>query len=408
MLANLLTLKPSKLLIGYWHKGGLEIYRLSTSKRGSGPAEGKIAKFASGGLDTLKPVQSFGKIVLVVGRDLLLHTRKKFPPASLEDLKKAAALETGELFPLKNPSFFLNVFERTPSYTLADIWAWESSEYDKLKRVFPFTHVLPEDMAFISEESEISALGGTEVSRLIAHSKKGFLGVSSFRGSVTRSNIEKLVKAVGRHEGEFKRVNLYSVERQAVADIHDAGFPVVKKENRGYPACLENLSRLDLKQFSVRTEPAVMEYIDISMRTVIYLLVAYGLSLIVTGMHYDAASDEVKMKTAKLTASMASIAQGQRKKDYAEASDALKEKMKTQRSPLMAMQALADNLPDKSYVTRMVLNDTNLELTLVSDNPLQVVKAAGRTEGFKTVKLKGSPAKGPTGSYSFYLAVELK
>lgn len=380
------------MFIGYWHKGGLEIYRT---------AKGKIAKFASGGVDTLNPVKSFGKIVLIVGRELLLHTRKKFPPASADDLKKAVRLEIGEMFPIKNPSFFLTVFEKTESYTLADIWAWDSSGYDNLKRVFPFTHVLPEDMAFISGEPEISAVSGTDVSWLLAHSKKGFLGVSSFRGGVSRIHIEMLLKTISRHAGEFKRVNLYGAE--AVADMHDFGLPVVKKETSGYPACLENLSTLDLKQFSIRTEPAILEYVDVGMRSVIYLLVAYGLSLIVAGMHYDAASSEVRMNTAKLGSGMSAIVSGQ-KKDYRDAAGELKEKVKGWRSPLPVMDLLAKNLPDKSYVTRMLLNETTLELTVISNNPLGVVKALGKTEGVKTVKLKGSPVK----NSPFYLTVELK
>jgi len=380
------------MFVGYWHKGGLEIYRLS---------DGKITKFASGGVDTLAPVKSFGKIVLIVGRELLLHTRKKFPPASDDDLQKAVRLEIGEMFPIKNPSFSLTVFERTPSYTLADIWAWDSSGDDNLKRVFPFTHALPEDMAFISEEPEISAVSGTGVSHLLAHSKKGFLGVSSFRGGVSRSHIEMLLKTISRHTEEFKRVNLYGTE--AVADMRDLGLPVVKKETRGYPACIENLNSLDLKQFSVRTEPAILEYFDVGMRAVIYLLVAYGLSLMVAGMHYDAATNEVKMKTAKLGAGMSAIVSGQ-KKNYEEAAGELKEKMEGWRFPVPVMDILAKNLPDKSYVTRMLLNETTLELTVASNNSLAVVKALGKAEGVKKVKLKGSPAK----NSPFYLTVELK
>jgi hypothetical protein len=385
------------MFIGYWHKGGLDIYRL---------AEGKITMFASGEIDTLEPVKSFGKIVLIVGSDLLLHTRKKFPPASSDDLKKAVALEIGEIFPIKSPSFFLTVFERTESYTLADIWAWDSSGYDNLKRVFPFTHALPEDMAFISEETEISAVTGTEGSRLLAHSRNGFLGGSSFRGRVNRGHIEMLLKTISRHAGEFNRVNLYGGP-DAVADMQGLGFPVVKKETRGYPACLENLGKLDLKQFSVRTEPAILEYIDISLRAVIYLCVAYAISLIVAGMHFDAASNEVKMKTARLTSSMSALVSGQ-KKDYTEASNELKEKLKIWRSPIRVMDLLAKNLPDKSSLTRMQMNDTNLELTVASNNPLEVVKAIGRTEGVKTVKLKGALVKTGNAFSPFQLTVELK
>ena len=276
--------------------------------------------------------------------------------------------------------------------------------------MLPFTHVLPEDMAFISGEPEISVVSGSAgdagVSNLLAHSRKGFLGMSSFRGRVSRGHIEKLLKAISSHAEEFKRVNLYG-GAEAVADMHDLGFPAVKKETRGYPACLENLSRLDLKQFSIRTEPAILEYIDVGMRSVIYLIVAYGLSLIVAGMHYDAASSEMKMKTAKLTTSMSAVIVGQ-KKDYAEAADEMKEKLKSWRPPLPVMDALAKNLPDKSYLTRMVLNETTLELTVASNNPLEVVKAVGKTEGVQTVKLKGSPAKNDKGPYTFYLTVDLK
>jgi hypothetical protein len=153
------------MFVGYWHKGGLDIYRL---------AKEKVERFASGSLDQLKPVKSFGKVVLIVGRELLLHTRKKFPPASADDLKKAVGLEIGGMFPVKNPSFFLSVFERTEAYAMADIWAWDSSGYDGLKRVFPFTHVLPEDMAFISEETEISVISFEQrISRRLIVQRQG-------------------------------------------------------------------------------------------------------------------------------------------------------------------------------------------------------------------------------------------
>lgn len=399
------------MFIGYRRKSGLEIYRL-TSRKGlgsfakPGSLEGKISMFASGTVDTLAPVKSFGKLVLVVGRDLLLHTRKKFPPASAADLKKAVGLQIGEMFPLKNPSFFLSVFERAEAYTLVDIWAWDSSDYDDLKAVFPFTHVLPEDMAFVSDEPEISVLSGADGSHLVAHSQRGFLGMASFRGSVGRGHIEKLLKAVGRYSGDLKRVNLYA-EAGAAADIEDAGLPVVRKESRGHPACLENLSRLDLKQFSVRTGPAALQYVDIGMRSIIYLLVAYSLSLAVAGMHYDAAGNEIKARTAKLAMNMSNIISDQNR-GYAEAGDEMKEKLRNWRSPLQVMDLLVKNLPDNSYLTRMVLNETTLELTVASNAPLEVVKALGKAEGVGTVKLKGSIVKNDKGLNTFYLVVDLK
>jgi len=389
------------MFVGYWNKRGLDIYRL---------AKGKVERFASGSPEQLKPVKSLGKIVLIVGRELLLHTRKKYPPASADDLKKAVGLEIGGMFPLKSPSFFLSVSGRTEAYTLADIWAWDSSEYENLRGVFPFTHVLPEDMAFISGEPEISVMGGasagTGISYLLAHSREGFLGVSSFRGRVSRSHVEMLLKAISRHAEDFRRLNLCG-GAEVGPDMYDAGFALVKKESLGYPACIENLSGLDLKQFSVRTEPVVLEYIGIGLRSVIYLLFAYGLCLTLAGMHYDDASNEVKIKTAKLGAGMSVIVSG-KEKDYSKAAGELKEKLKNWSSPIEVMDLLAKNLPGKSYVTRLLLNEKTLELTAASNDALAVVEAMGKAEGVESVKLKGSPAKNDKAINPFYLTVELK
>jgi hypothetical protein len=149
-------------------------------------------------------------------------------------------------------------------------------------------------MAFVSDDPEISLEGVKDGSYLLAHSKKGFLGVSSFRGGLSRSHIERFLKTVNKHAGEFKRLNLYgSVE--AVQGIEDLGLPVAIKENREYPACFEHLGSLSFKQFSIKPEHGIVGYTDIVMRSVIYILIAYGLSLFISGMHYEAAGREIKI-----------------------------------------------------------------------------------------------------------------
>src|SRR5208282_2872025 len=244
-------------LVAYWHKDRLDIYRI---------AGGKLLPYASGRPGQIKPVKAWGKKVLIVGRDLLLHSRKKFPPASEADIKKAAQMEIGDLFPLKAPAHFMSISERTDAYAAADLWAWEGPAYDALKQIFPFTHALPEDMAFTSEEPEISVLRGREETRLVAHGLNGFLGVATFRGDVTASHVMILLKSISRHSGEIKRLNLYGAgDTQQLSGLP---FPVVQKETKPYPICLEYLERADLSQFRVQGEHGLAAYSDVFARAV--------------------------------------------------------------------------------------------------------------------------------------------
>ncbi len=385
------------MLVGYWHKEGLEIYRL---------AEGKIVKFASGGPDTLKPVRAMGKKVLIVGRELLLHSRKKFPPASEADIKKAVELEIGDIFPLKSPGHSMNIFERNEAYTAVDIWAWDAAPIEALRKVFPFTHVLPEDSAFASDDPEISVLIGKEESCLLAHGRNGFLGKSIFRGSVDDSRIQMFLKGLGRYTGTIRRMNVYG--GAVLPSPGGLPFPIVRKETKDYPPCIEYITRVDLRQFKVGAGQAAAAYADIVMRAVIYLLLAYGISLFITGNNYDAVSSEVKAKSSKLAASMTTASLAPRKEADIEVIGELKERLKAVPTPLGVMDFLAKHLPGHSSVIRMILNGNSLELALNSKEPLKVLEDLSGAEEVKSVKLKGAPSKDQKGIYTFSLAVELR
>ncbi len=385
------------MLVGYWHKEGLEIYRL---------AEGKVAKIASGGTDTLKPVKAMGKKVLIVGRDLILHSRKKFPPASEADIKKAVELEIGDLFPLQSPGHSMNIFERNEAYTAVDIWAWDAAPVEAVMKVFPFTHVLPEDSAFVSDEPEISVLAGKEESCLLAHGRAGFLGKSIFRGSVDDARIRMFLKGLGRYADGIKKMNIYG--SASIQSFGQIPFPVVRKETKEWPPCIEYIARVDIRQFRVGAGQAVEAYADIVMRAIIYLLLAYGISLFITGNNYDAASSEVKAKSSKLAASMTAASSAPRNADNSEAMGELKERLKAVPAPLGVMDFLAKHLPGHSSVIRMILNENSLELALNSKEPLKVLEDLNSAEEVKSVKLKGAPSKDPKGVYTLSLVVELR
>ncbi|MFO0753212.1 MAG: hypothetical protein U0411_07810 [Thermodesulfovibrionales bacterium] len=395
------------MLAGYWHKEGFEIYRLK---------EGGPEKLASGEPERMKPVRALGKKVLIVGRDLLLHTRKRFPPASEADIRKAVRMEAGELFPLRNPAHSISIFERTETYTTVDIWAWDAAEGEKLRRIFPYTHILPEDRAFTADEPEITAMCGKESSWLLAYGKNGFLGGSTFRGDLGGRHIEVLTKGISRHAGGIKRVRLFGAGA-VPRDLQGGPFEVVRGGTKGYPVSLDFLPRLQLKPFRVRTEQeTALPYLGLAARAVLSLLLAYGLFLFFSGRNYDAAAREVKEKIGRLAAGMIVQGAGQgtgpgigkTNEDDADALAELKEKRKAGTSPLRVMDMLAARLPEQSVVSRMLLNENLLELTLTTKDPIAVIKALGGTEGVKAVKLKGAPARDQKGIYTCALTLELR
>ena len=160
------------VVVAYWHKDGLMFIGL---------LDEKPVKQASGSLEELKPIRGIlDKKVLIVSRELLLHTRKRYPPAPIKNLTKAVGLEIEDLFPISKPAFYCRVFESSTAYTTLDIWAWESEQYERLREVFPFNYLVPEDLAYSSDVPEIKIFQYRGMSNILAHSGHQFLGGASY------------------------------------------------------------------------------------------------------------------------------------------------------------------------------------------------------------------------------------
>jgi len=94
--------------------------------------------------------------------------------------------------------------------------------------------------------------------------------------------------------------------------------------------------------------------------------------------------------------------------DYSEVVGEINERLKVRPSPLRVMNTIAGKLPAESTVNRMVLNENNVELVMVSKDPIAVIKVLGSGEGIKNVRLKGAPVKASSAeAYNFTLLVEL-
>lgn len=397
------SLFNANILAAYWHSDSIEIYKLSHNK---------CEKITACPIHELKPIKTFGKKVLIVGRNALSHTRKRYPPAAHEDIKKAVLMEIEDIFPLKNPFHYSRVFRSTDTYTLVDIWVWEFADYNNLKQVFPFTHLIPEDVMFVSGKLEISIFRDKDITSMLAHSKDGFIGVSSYRGNVTSQQFQVFLKSIARHsEEKVEGINLYKQDIHVAGediDSQDLTGMVVRKREAKHPVCLDQVKKLNLSEFRVISENIFSLKFDLILRAVIYVLLAYSLSLYLTARNYSVLSEKNKKDISALSKDVQSIQIQKKEADTDGIDSEVDRKLMGRTSPLSVMEMLAKYLPDGSVVTRIALDEKSLELSLSSKSPLGVIAAIGKVDCIKTVKLKGAPYKDQAmGYYNFLLLVEM-
>lgn len=398
------------MLVAYAGKDSLELFRISKKV---------VQKIGSGSVDQMKPVRSLGKKVLIVGRDVYLHLRKRYPPVAAGDLKKIVALEIENLFPLKNPAYSFRVFEGTASHTLVDIWSWESPFTERIAAsVFPFTHIIPEDAAFISQKPEIYIETDSSNTYIVASSPDGFIGSTLIKGTVKPEQMETFLKGLGRYGDAFKTL-IFSggADTETVAALKTLPFEVVAKQ-RKYPACIDSVTGTKLTDFALEGS-GLADIIPVVMRGIIYLLIGIAISFVITGWNYNTAIAEMNKKIGRLSGDMAALASGPKKEDRQDVVIELKKKLAEGANPLAVLDMVAGILPERSNVIRIVLGDKNLEITMQAEDPLSLIKEMGKSDMVKVLKLRGSPTKDSTGGarapqdqskgrYTFTVIVELK
>jgi len=388
----------SKMMVAYWHKDGLEIYRI---------VDEKPVKCTSGSLDELMPVRSgLGKKVLIVGRELLFHVRRKYPPAQEEKLFKAVSLEIGDMFPLAKPSFHCRVFQSYDTYAVVDVWAWESDLYSRIKEIFPFNHVIPEDVAFASEAPEARVFQYRGITSVLSHMNGQFLSGASYPESNFNQEVfDRFLRSLEQQGVDIQKIKLYGLLPLVLKNSAKVSMEAVTD----YPPCLDEVAALDLGRFKVRGNYyGLWEKKDLIFRIALYLVLGYALMLYITLRNYDRTADEIRQRIAVMDKEAASLDTGRKGEDYSIAIQAVNEKLKAGRSPLNVMNMLARRLPDGSFISRMVLNENNVEMTVSSKDPLSTVKALGYAEGIKKVSLKGAPAKDRGNNlYNFVIIMEL-
>jgi hypothetical protein len=396
----------SKISAAYWRKDGLEIYNL---------VDKKPVKYASGDIDQIKPFRDqFGKKVLIVGRNLLLHHRKKYPPAPEKKIVKAVALEIGEIFPLQKPAFQCRIFKSFNTYTVVDIWAWETDPYDRIRKVFPFNFVVPEDLIYNGAEPEIKIFHDRGITHMLAHANGKFLAGASYPdGNFDQENAQRFINSLEQFDLNMRRVTIFGklpfpIEKILDSDPADSKKPmIIRAGEMSYPVCLNYVSELDLKAFKVSgVYPSFWEKKDLFLRLCIYILLGYAALLFMTLRNYDNAVDEISKRISAMNNAAKEVSQSS--EDYSDVYNDVNKKLLTKSTPLKVMNMLAQALPAGTFINRMVLNENHIEISVSSKEPLTVFKMLGNAPGVNKVSIKGPPAKPKnTSLYQFNMTVEL-
>ncbi|WP_435547442.1 hypothetical protein [Desulfobacterium sp. N47] len=391
-----------KILAAYWHKDKLDVYRYD---------KGKPALHASGIIDQLKPVRSrLHKMVLVVGRERLMHLCKRYPPAPFAKLTNAVNMEIKNLFPLSKPAFYCRVAKTYSTYTNMDIWAWESDQYENIKSVFPFHYVLPEDLAFDATDTRVTIYPFRDRINMTANANDRFLGAVSLpKARFDARDLSQFLLSLAQDDEEIKKLVIYGLP--SFQPGGEFQHEIIRIPDSPVPPCIDRTYSLDLRSFKVGSDIGFMPGIDqmLVLRIVLYIVLGYALMLSLTWKNYDKAAAVLKGRTMEINKKLAAVDQTQPQKDYSPVIKEVKEKLKTGPLPLNVMTMLARRLPEGSFITRLVCNENNIDLTVSAKDPLAVLKALSVDKDIKKIGVKGAPSKASgTGVYNILMTLELK
>jgi hypothetical protein len=395
------------VITAYWSKNSLAIYRMDAGLT-------TPLKMASGEVESLKTVRgTFARKILIIGRDHLHHARRRYPPASQSEIKKAVAFEIAEIFPLKEPVFHCRIHETYQTHVLVDVWAWEKADYLEIRKVFPFLYAVPEDLAFSGTTGSIRIFPQGESIHLVAHAGNRFLGAATFpAGGFSAPDLQRFMAGLEPHLAEIKEIVEFGPPSPKPEGLTQQ---VINRPALEYPAvlaCLDEPGVLMSRQFFVLPDLRLWEKSHLLMRACIYLVLGYAAMLYLGMIHYNQEIDAVRIKTAEVGKALQtfdSANTGSRDKDSEGLRKEFNQYARKAVSPLQIMDLLARHLPESTYVTDLLLSEDNIEATLVSANPLDTIKAFGAVKEISKVQMKGTPVKNlQTGAYRFSVVLMIR
>ena len=395
------------MIAAYWSKDGLGIYRIEKDR--------EPARIASGDIQSIKPAgHLFQTKVLIIGRDQLYHARRRYPPASQNEIRKAVAFEITEIFPLKDPAFFCRIFETYKTHIFVDIWGWEKEGYAQIRKVFPFLYVIPEDLAFSLNASGVKIFRQNEMIHLVAHEGKRFVGAATFPAvRFEASDLERFMVGLESIASKINEIAVFG--SPPLPGLSHLPQKIVHRTIGAYPpvlACLDRITPLApaSRQFLILPDFNLWEKRNLLFRVSLYLILGYAGILFLTLMYHDQAIQIVRQNIAEINRTLqpaAADTTSQKTGDEEAIRREFKDYDKKIVPPLKAMELLARHLPEGTQVNGITLREYEMEVSFLAGNPLEVISKLSAVREISNVQLKGAPAKDAgSGSYKFTVALQ--
>lgn len=338
------------------------------------------------------------KNVLIIGRDLTLHVRQKYPPASDKALAGIVANHAADLFPMPAaPGFSWRVFQRHKNYVLADVWAWDKAPVEDFRARHGLDYVVPEDMLFSSAEPQITVFRRGGKIFLVAHGPGGFIGATTVAGELTERHMALFMKSLGRMEPEIRKVeNLLDEARTG----QDPGRP--------YPPPIDRLAGFRLTPFRAAALYASVDT-GLVFRAALYAVASYVFAVYLSVWSYDGAIARLRndngIMDEKLGRMMMKSGSGS---TAARRYKKLVRQVRTAPTPFDALDVLVVNLPKDSFIRTLTLDDKNVSTLLITKNPTQVINILRANDKVESVEVVEPFHKDQQGNYNFTLVFNLK
>ncbi|MCX8069437.1 MAG: hypothetical protein N2738_02915 [Thermodesulfovibrionales bacterium] len=388
------------MFVGYLNKAYFEIFEITFKNKDEISNIIKIDISATRGIKNL-----FKKKILLIAKELCLHVKKKYPPASKTDIQKAVAIDIYDIFPIKKPAYHLKI-NQNQAYTMVDIWGWDSSITEEIKEKFQFVEAIPEEACFTANKTEISVFIENELMYAIAYGNKGFLG-SSISKRIEYQQLQNLLRIARLDSSDLGQIRVYSDRSIKLQDLPTELLPkVVYKTTKDYPIAIEYVSKITTRQFALdMLKVKVPTQREVFFRVPIYILSGYLLSLLISGYYYDRATNKLKQEIAVINSKLSNISKKSDDINRQDIADEINKKLMDSVSPLDFMNLLAQNLPPKNFIKKIAITEKNIEIQLVTEQPLEVIKILNELDEIESVKVKGSINKDQKNQYNLTLVL---
>lgn len=387
--------------VAYWGEHGVHIYHVDKSAG--------VSLLYSGELSALKKIKgSFCRRVLIVGRSRALRIRKRYPPLTLEKLTSAVRLEASSLFPIEDCALHCRIVQSYSTHVIADIWAWEKEPMEKIQAVFPFRFVVPEDLAYLSRPPGLSIYPDGDIVHVVAAGGGKFLDAASYpASSFSGEDLNRFFAGLAEHCAMIREIH---VAKGLPADVPEPFRPLIKTVAAGAnPPYLAAVTGVRLNSFREKGRRRLLLPDKTAIiRFALYGALAYGLTLFLTIHHYDGALADLKDRSLKLDSEITLLDSRQGEEETDVIHEAVSRQMNAV-SPLHVLDVLAAELPEETYIKSLVFNQGVIEATVVSSDPLALLKKLSASKRIAGIGLKGSPVRdSSSGSYNSHYLLEIR